>query len=375
MLLYHTTTAMRVQPDWPKLCPSPLSDAASDGVMVGLHAVSCGVMTINGKWPKWSPVPAAAQDGLKLWQASSVEVHLDQYRVFLMHKQKRGRGVKTTHLLMCSVNDPVEQDFSAALLALSFVELTAPDFGGYFPNGHAPSFSGHQWLMISLLSDVRIGGWHQVRKKTLFQAEPRREEPQEYPTTVDMLTDWLHKVARVRNRRTDAFPDRFQIFEEPTWEEREMHRRAARLLANLPTLFQRALEVLQDVDIDIVTASESAIASALRKHKMPRLCITCLNKLSLQELIKHLVKTTLAGDSHIYSLDALKEDRELVREKIAEGTEEAFMLKVVCAVKLASLIQLPAWAWMAIGREIRAARAAQREAERLRNEAQNEESE
>lgn len=94
---------------------------------------------------------------------------------------------------------------------------------------------------------------------------------------------------------------------------------------------------------------------------MPRLCITCLNKYSLKKLMDHLVQTTLANTSHIYSLEALKEEREIVREKIQEGSQEAQMLKVVCAVKFASLIQLPTWAWAALGRRIKAGKRGQKE--------------
>jgi hypothetical protein len=49
----------------------------------------------------------------------------------------------------------------------------------------------------------------------------------------------------------------------------------------------------------------------------------------LTKLIDHLVDTTLADHSHIYSLDQLKEERELVCEKIKESSEEAHMLKIV----------------------------------------------
>jgi hypothetical protein len=180
----------------------------------------------------------------------------------------------------------------------------------------------------------------------------------------EALADWLKAV--VRSRKNVALADLPALFgfafEEPSRDEFEKHRRAAALIAHLPELYQKALKVLKNVDIDLMSASETAITSALRKHKMPRLCITCLNKFSLTSLVTHLVNTTLADDSHIYSLDQLKEERELVREKVKEGSEEAHMLKIVCAVKFASLIQLPFWAWSAIGTRIKRGRRGRRAA-------------
>ena len=167
------------------------------------------------------------------------------------------------------------------------------------------------------------------------------------------MASWLQRIALERNVDQEMLPERFQSYEEPSWDEYERHRRAAELLVNLPKLFRRALRVLDGVDIDLEKASEAAIARALRKHGMPRLCIRCLEKFSMNNLVDHLVRTTLAKDSHIYSLDKLKDERDLVREKLAEGSEDRHMLKVVCAVKLASLIQLPEWAWSLIGRKIR----------------------
>ncbi len=89
---------------------------------------------------------------------------------------------------------------------------------------------------------------------------------------------------------------------------------------------------------------------------MPRLCISCLRQFSINELRRHL----LSDRSHIYSLEALKAERELIEQKLADASarrvrtgnsrrdadaaaeEERvlFMLKVVFAVKEASLIRL-----------------------------------
>ncbi len=283
-----------------------------------------------------------------------------------MYEHRTGRGPKQLQLLMCKINDEVESDFAIALELLEFEELLAPDYGGLLPGGKAPSYTGSEWINVLFLSFVPVEGWDIATKRDSFgpgHLVPAKQRLSE--DKVDVLSTWLSKVAEGRGVDFEEFSERFVFFAEPSRSEFEKHRRAAEFIAHLPELYRKALKVLKDVDIDLVSASETAITHALKKHKMPRLCITCLNGMSLSKLIDHLVKTTLADASHIYSLDDLKDERDIVREKLKEGTEEETqMLKVVCAVKFASLIQLPQWAWAAIGQRIKSGRRRQR---RVRN--------
>merc|ERR1711991_120058 len=174
---------------------------------------------------------------------------------------------------------------------------------------------------MGFLSELSGVAWDLAKKRELVTPGKLIPEDRSNGPHNDACAVWLQNISSAR--KIDAnLPERFEIFVEPSWDEREKHRRAAAFIAHLPELYKKSLKVLQDVDIDLIAASESAIASALKKHGMPRLCITCLNKFSLSKLISHLVKTTLANLSHIYSLESLKEEREIVRDKIEDGGSE-----------------------------------------------------
>ena len=361
-IVYHVTSVRKSEPrpQWKYLQPAPLRDETYDGPLVGLHAVSCSVTRINGELPRWTPYPTAVAAPASLWRALCT-VRLGDFRVFRVHEHRTGRsGPRQVQLLLCKNSDRLEADFATALEMLDFDELFAPDYDGHFAeDGEALDYRGSEWVNLLFLSFLAVDVWDTATKRDSFGSGRLLERDPEdtVPDKQEMLAAWLAATARARGVDPTDFPVRFGLcFTEPSRSNFEKHRRAAAFLAHLPELYRKALKVLKDVDIDLREASESEITRALRKHKMPRICITCLNQMSVNKLVDHLVDTTLGDNSHIYSLDHLKEERDLVREKIKTGSEEDHMAKVVCAVKVATLIQLPLWAWAALQTGVREGR-------------------
>lgn len=361
ILVYHVTAVEKVQsqPSWPHIRPSVLRDRFYDGPLVGLRLVSTSCTLLRGGGlPSWTPYPTTKSTNLptSFWRAKST-IRLADFRVFQMFARAGRNAPKQVQLLFCNRSCPIESDFAVALGMLGFTELVGPDYGGVFQDGKAPEYQGGVWFNCFFLDNLKITAWDVATKRHPYKSGKLvRVDARASDSKLDVLCMWLSEHVRRRSLDDlwDTLPSRFLVFEEPDTEEYLAQRRAATLLGKLPVLYAKSIAYLGKIDFDLKTASEAKISRELKKAGMPPLCITCLNAMSNKELTDHLVSTTLKDDSHIYNLKAFKKERELVRLKIKDdSSNEAHMVKLIFAVKHASLVKLPMRSMLEIRQRIR----------------------
>ena len=232
-------------------------------------------------------------------------------------------------LLLLNKNDPVERDFAKVLTQLDFEEYVDPLVNEF----KEPPVS---WINCHFLQPLKVESWDRVVKRNYGPGKLVTLEQDANESLETTLGRWIEKH---RGKKKISLPERFEKFKEPSRSEYERERNAAAIIANLDTLYKRCLDVLGDFPVDLMTVSLNRLSKLLREFNMPPLCISCLRQFSPRELREHL----LAERNHIYSLKEIKAEKALVRAKIKEdGSEESAKVKVIFAVKMASLIKLNA---------------------------------
>ena len=329
--MYHVTNvpADRPKPDWPVVKTSVLRDKTYDGPMVGLETAAFSTTLIKGEKPRRSTYPTSAAPRTKWWRAGAV-VELSAHRVFAMHEYVTQKsGARQVQLLLCRLSDDVERDFASALKTLGFQEVCEPHYGSYLPSSRGNEFNHSLWVNLHFLSFVPVSSWDRVaRMDGTSSGELVALKPT--PGKVAMLSKWLAKYTNPQ------FPARFRgaARAEPTRKDVERNRKAAGLLADLEPLYRQCATVLRQAGVDL-DSSAKKMSEALKSRMLP-VCIGCLQEFSHPELAKHLHKHR----AHVYSLEQLQKEKELVLRKVSEGSRDAQKVQLIFAVKTASLINM-----------------------------------
>jgi hypothetical protein len=333
LVIYHVSNvpASSPVPQWTHVQPSLLRDQTYDGPMVGLETAAFSSTLIKGKLPRRSTYPTRAAAGTKWWR-TAFKVYPRVYRVFVMHEYTtKESGVRQVQLLLCSNDDPAESDFAVALAKVGFKEVDSYE---YFPAGRAHSFNDAVWVNVHFLGYVPIAGgaasWRKVAKMGDTGAG-QLVALKAVPGKVAMMSKWLEKY------KSPHLPTRFMkgARAEPSLKDVERNRKAAALLADLEPLYRHCAALLRDKGVDVENASVKKLSEALKGRTDPY-CIGCLHSYTHADLAKHLHKNR----GHVYSLEQLHKEKELVLRKVRDGSREAQKVRVIFAIKTASLINL-----------------------------------
>jgi hypothetical protein len=336
VIIYHVSNvpASSPAPQWTHVQPSLLRDQTYDGPMVGLETAAFSSTLINGKMPRRTTYPTRAAAGTKWWRTAFTFDPRGQ-RMFLMHEYTtKESGVRQVQLLCCSIADPAESDFAVALATIGFRELQPPHYNDFLPNGRGNSFDNTMWVNLHFLAYVPVMGgaasWRKVAKMGDTGAG-QLVALKAVPGKVAMMSKWLEKY------HTPVFPRGFSkgARAEPSLKDVERNREAAAVLADLEPLYRFCAALLRDKGVDVENASAKKLSEALKGRTDPY-CIGCLHSYPHAELAKHLHKNR----GHVYSLEQLHKEKELVLRKVRDGSREAQKVRVIFAIKTASLINL-----------------------------------
>jgi hypothetical protein len=322
--LYHVTNvpSREKRPSWLHLEPSVNRDEYYDGALIALSTISMTSTRMNGALPTWSPYPTGGKIGTKYHRAIS-KIRRREYSIFKMF-EKRGQrnGVIQIQLLLLRKDNVIEGDFAKVLKGFEFPEWKKP---------LANEFTGKPSMIINchFLHPMKISSFSKKgSEKRDFGAGKLVDVVgvKESKSLEQMLIAWIDRISSQRkvNFEIPARFSKLKSLDNPA---------TRKLIANLDQLYQRSLVVLKDLNVDFEKISALKLQKLLEQHKMPPICLGCLEVFSSRGLHTHLH----TNKAHLCSAKKLKLEKRQILQKITQNSPDAVKVKIIYAVKHAAL--------------------------------------